>query len=155
MKLYIENEKRLKNDTLYSFLLRNLKIKGHWSNRCKFNATYYDPEFKTLQQLSSKRSFEEIVLISKTYFKISDKSVAKVIIRILNEYNNLSLVLCDTAKKWVVNEGLTKHENSKYCANYNNGFSKRDEEGHGKYTYNDILVLAGLPKENDNINNNL
>jgi len=155
MKLYIKDVTRDKKDTLYTFLLKNLNIGGHYEKRGKFNATYYDPEFKQLQYKSAKRSFEEIVLISKTYFKVSDKTVAKVIIRILNKYPQVTLVLCDFAKKWVVYCDLSKNENSKYCAKYNQGFLKINEDGHGKYTYNDIMVLAGLPKEDVNINNNL
>lgn len=145
-KLYVKGVKRTPNDTLYSFLLRNLTKFKHWTTIGKFNSTYFDPEFKQIQCDSRHRSFEDIVLISKTYFKVSDKQVAKAIIRVLNEQPKFSLLLCDSINKWVIQHGFTKIENSNYCAKYNNAHLKLNNK-YGKYSYNDIMVLAGLPKE--------
>jgi len=92
------------------------------------------------------------VLISKTYFRVSDKSVAKVIKKILDNYYNSCLVLCDSANKWVLQYGLYKNDNIKYCANYNKSYMKTNKSGIGKYSFDDIITLMGLTKEDIKIN---
>jgi hypothetical protein len=148
MKLYVKNIVREPNDTLYTFLYKVLSLDGNGFGRATVKDTYFDPEFKKQQCISHKyRSFDDIVSISKTYFRVSDKAVAKVIIKFLNNDKNYSLVICDAIDKWVFYYGLTRHTSSNYCAKYNGGFGKIDTCGVGIYSYNDILVLAGLEKE--------
>lgn len=149
MKLYVKDIVREPNDTLYTFLYKVLNLNKDVFGKCYVNDTYIDPKFKNLQCIKHRhRSFDDIVLISKTYFKISKKIVAKVIIKFLNNDQSLSLVLCDSAKKWVFYSGLTKHESLKYCAKYNKGHLKLNDSYDGIHSYNDILMLAGLEKEN-------
>lgn len=149
MKLYVKNITREPNDTLYTFLYRVLNFDGNNGNfgKAMINATYEDVEFTKLQCISNKyRSFDEIVLISKTYFKVSDKLVAKTIKKFLDKYN-VSLVLCDTAKKWIFYYGLSS-DYMKYCANYKESYKKTDKTGvNGKYSFNDIITLMGLTIE--------
>jgi hypothetical protein len=102
------------------------------------NSTYFDPEFKNQQCIAAKyRSFDEIVLISKTYFKVSSKAVTKVIKRFLDDYGGTSLVLCDTAKKWVLYYGIGRSNEIKYCAYYNKSFEKTDQIGIGIHSFDD------------------
>lgn len=149
MKLYIEGIVRQPGDTLHTFLNRVFRLGGNYYSKYTTNATYLDPEFKELHCVSEKhRSFDDIVLISKTYFKVSDKTVARSIIKFLNNDNSLSLVFCDSAKKWVLNYGLHKSLSVNYCAEYNQSYSKRKDCGiNGKYSFNDIMTLAGLTEK--------
>lgn len=62
-------------------------------------------------------------------------------------------VLCDSARKWVLNNGLTESENLKYCAKYNKSDYKTDDSGIGKYSFKNIMNLAGLTEEDIKINN--
>ncbi len=155
MKLYVKGVVREPKDTLYTFLSKVFKINVSFFNKYSINATYLDSEFKKLQCESEKhRSFDDIVLISKTYFKVSNKTVAKTILKFLNKDQDLLFVLCESAKKWILNYGLNKSNNIKYCGNYN----KSDEKTHiyginSDYSFDDIVTLMGLTKEDIKINN--
>lgn len=152
MKLYVKNVVREPNDTLYTFLYKVLHFDGNGFGKAIVNSTYFDPEFTKLQCISNKyRSFDEIVLISKTYFKVSDKTVAKTIKKFLDEYNTC-FVLCDSAYKWVFYYDLSC-DFIKYCANYKEGYKKTNETGkNGKYSFDDIIILMGLTKEDIKLN---
>ena len=155
MKLYVKDVTREPKDTLYTFLYKVLNFDGKGFGKAIVNNTYYDPELTKRQCIRGKyRSFDEIVLISKTYFRVSDKAVAKVIKIFLDDYKFASLVLCDSAHKWVFYYGLHKSNNIKYCANYNKSYEKTNETGkNGKYSFDDIIKLMGLTKEEIEINN--
>lgn len=154
MKLYVKDVTRDKKDTLYTFLYKVLNLDRNGWAKGVVNATYKDPEFKKLQCIENKyRSFDEIVLISKTYFKVSTKAVAKVIMKLLDNHNSLSLVLCDSAHKWILYYGLTKIDTIKYCAKYNKSYDKTDDSGVGIHSFDDIITLMGLTKEDVKINN--
>lgn len=150
MKLYVKDVVREPNDTLYTFLKKVLRLDPYNTYmQGTVSLTCFDPEYKQIQCDSGKhRSFDDLVLISKTYFKVSDKAVAKVLIRLINKHNRLILVLCDSAKKWVLNTDLTKSDIFKYCAIYNKSDLKTDDCGlYGNYSFDDIITLAGLTKE--------
>jgi hypothetical protein len=152
MKLYVKDIDREPDDTLYTFLFKFLNMETTFKSFTSV-ATYYDLECKDLQCLFGKhRSFDDIVLVSKTYFKVSDKIVAKTVIKFLNNYQNTCLVLCDFAKKWVLNNNLSKHKDLTYCAKYNKGYSRINDPYDGIYSYNDILTLAGLDIEEEQQN---
>ena len=154
MKLYVKNVTREPKDTLYTFLYKVLNFDSNSFGKAVVNDTYYDPELTKRQCIRGKfRSFDEIVLISKTYFRVSDKAIAKVLIKFINQYDNLGFVLCDSAKKWVLNRNLNKSEILKYCARYNKSDYKTDEYGIGKYSFDNIITLAGLTKDDIKINN--
>ena len=154
MKLYVKDVVREPNDTLYTFLYKVLHFDGNGFGKAIVNSTYFDPEFKELQCTAGKfRSFDDLVLISKTYFRVSDKAVAKVLIKFMNQYDNLVFVLCDSAKKWVLNRNLHKSEILKYCARYNKSDYKTDKYGIGEYSFDNIITLAGLTKDDIKINN--
>ncbi len=153
MKLYVKNIVREPKDTLYIFLCKVLRLNDKYYLRTTVNSTYLDSEFKKLQCISGKnRSFDDLVLISKTYFKVSNKAIAKVIKRILDE-NKVLFVLCDSANKWILNRNLTDSNNIKYCAKYNKSDLKTDDCGMGDYSFDDIITLMGLTKEDVKINN--
>ena len=154
MKLYVKDIVREPKDTLYTFLYKVLRLNGSYNIKSTVNRTYYNPEFTKLQCISGKnRSFDDIVLISKTYFRVSDKAIAKVLIKFINQYDKLCFVLCDSAKKWVLNRNLNKSEILKYCARYNKSDYKTDKYGIGEYSFDNIITLAGLTKEDVKINN--
>ena len=155
MKLYVKDVIREPKDTLYTFLYKVLNFDGKGFGKAIVNTTYYDPELTKLQCIRGKyRSFDEIVLISKTYFKVSSKTVAKTIKKFLDKYGYTNLVLCDSAHKWVFYWGLHKSNDIKYCANYNKSYEKTNETGkNGKYSFDDIITLMGLTKEEVEINN--
>lgn len=153
MKIYVKDAIRKPSDTLYTFLERLLKLNTSWYIRGTCKSSYYDPELKSVQCSENRyRSFDDIVLISKTYFKVSDKAVAKVIKRILDNYNSAVFVLCDTANKWILYYGLNKSDSIKYCANYNKSYNKIDDSRDGIYSFIDIITLMGLTKEDVEIN---
>jgi len=148
MKLYVKDIVREPKDTLYTFLYKVLRLKGSYSIQSTVNTTYYNSDFTKLQCISGKnRSFDDLVLISKGSFKVSNKVIAKVIKKILDENDNLVLILCDSAKKWVLNRNLTKSESIKYCGRYNGSENKTDDYGIGDYSFDDIITLMGLTKE--------
>ena len=154
MKLYVKNITREPNDTLYTFLYRVLGLDSKGWGKLSVNATYTDPEFTKLQCASSKyRSFDDLVLISKTYFKVSSKTVAKTIKKFLDNYNCSSLVLCDSAHKWVFYYGLVRSDYIKYCARYNGSYNKTDDPKNGIHSFDDIITLMGLTKEDIKIGN--
>lgn len=154
MKLYVKDITREPKDTLYTFLYKTFQFDGNGFKKGVTNATYTDPEFTELQCISGKfRSFDEIVLISKTYFRVSSKAVAKVIKKLLDKFHYTSLVLCDTANKWIFYYGLNVSDNIKYCARYNKSDYKTKECGIGVYSFDDIITLMGLTKEDIKIGN--
>ena len=147
MKLYVKDVVREPNDTLYTFLYKVLHFDGNGFGKAIVNSTYFDPEFKELQCTTGKfRSFDDLVLISKTYFRVSDKAIAKVLIKFINQYDNLGFVLCDSAKKWVFYYGIST-DYLMYCANYKESYNKTDQKGIGVYSFNDIITLMGLTIE--------
>ena len=154
MKLYVKDIVREPKDTLYSFLYKMLHFDGKGFGKATVNTTYFNPEFTNQQCIANKyRSFDEIVLISKTYFKVSDKAVAKILKKFSDDYYNVNFVLCDSAHKWVFYYGLNS-DYVKYCANYKEGYEKTNETGkNGKYSFDDIIKLMGLTKEDVEINN--
>ena len=154
MKLYVKDVVREPNDTLYTFLYKVLHFDGNGFGKAIVNSTYFDPEFKELQCTAGKfRSFDDLVLISKTYFRVSDKAVAKVLKKFSDNHNYVNFVLCDSAHKWVFYYGLHKSNNIKYCANYNKSYEKTDDPGVGIHSFDDIIKLMGLTKEDVEINN--
>ena len=153
MKLYVKDVIREPKDTLYTFLYKVLNFDGKGFGKAIVNNTYYDPELTKRQCIRGKyRSFDEIVLISKTYFRVSDKAVAKVIKIFLDDCKVASLVLCDSAHKWVFYYGLGSNY-IKYCANYNKSYEKTDDPGVGIHSFDDIIKLMGLTKEDIKIGN--
>lgn len=154
MKLYVKNIVREPNDTLYTFLCKVLRLDDdHW-NQSTTNATYLNPELTKLQCISGKnRSFDDLVYISKTYFKVPDKSVAKAIKKILDENKDFIFILCDNINKWVLNRHLSKSEIYKYCGSYKKSDEKTNNPGVGKYSFDNIITLMGLTKEDVKINN--
>ena len=153
MKLYVKDVVREQNDTLYTFLYKVLHFDGNGFGKAIVNSTYFDPEFKELQCTAGKfRSFDDLVLISKTYFRVSDKAVAKVLKKFSDNHNYVNFVLCDTANKWVFYYGLHKNNDIKYCANYNKSYEKTDDPGVGIHSFDDIIKLMGLTKEDVEIN---
>lgn len=154
MKLYVKDIVREPKDTLYTFLYKVLRLNDTYHVQSTILSTYYDLEFKNLQCISGKnRSFDDIVFISKTYFKVSDKAVAKILKKFLDKHNDLIFVLCDSAKKWVLNRGLHNSEIIKYCARYNKSDLNTNNYSAGKYSFDDIIKLMGLTKEDIKIEN--
>ena len=154
MKLYVQDITREPNDTLYTFLYRVLGLDGKGWRKLSVNATYTDPELTKLQCTANKyRSFDDLVLISKTYFKVSSKTVAKTIKKFLDKYGSTNLVLCDSAHKWVFHWGLVRSDYIKYCARYNGSYNKTDDPKNGIHSFDDIITLMGLTKEDVKINN--
>ena len=154
MKIYVKNIIREPNDTLYTFLYRVLRLDCEYYKQNTTDTTYLDPDFTKTQCFSGKyRSFDDLVAISKTYFKVSDKAIAKVLIKFIDKSDTLCFVLCDSAKKWVLNSGLNDSEILKYCARYNKSDYNTDSSGEGKYSFDDIITLAGLTKDDIKINN--
>ena len=155
MKLYVKDVIREPKDTLYTFLNKVLRLNGQYFLKGTINTTYYDPELTKRQCIrGAYRSFDEIVLISKTYFRVSDKAVAKILKKFSDDHYYVNFVLCDSAHKWVFYYGLHKSNNIKYCANYNKSYEKTNKTGkNGKYSFDDIIKLMGLTKEDVEINN--
>lgn len=148
MKIYIKDVVRLPKDTLYSFLHRVLNIGDNFHKAMLRHDTYFDPEFTKIQcEAHKRRSFDDIVDISKTYFKTSDKQVSKTILKFLkDDKNNLIFVLCNAAKKWVLNSDIDASY-LKYCATYNNSYTKTDVRLNGRFCLDDIFKLMEIDKE--------
>ena len=155
MKLYVKDIVRKPEDNSYTFLCKILRLNFNGLMKSTVNHTYYDSNFKNLQCISGKhRSFDDLVKIVKTYFRVSDKTIAKNLKKILDKNNNSMFVLCDSAHKWVLNSNLNKSEIIKYCARYNKSDYKTDDYGvYGEYSFDDIIKLMGLTKEDIKIGN--
>jgi hypothetical protein len=153
MKLYVKDIVRKPNDTLYTFLYKVLRLDCNFYKQCTVDATYLNLDFTKLQCIAGKnRSFDDLVFISKTYFKVSDKSVAKVIKKLLDENNGWLFVFCDSAKKWILNRGLNRSLRFKYCAIYDKSDYKTEKYGEGEYSFDNIINLMGLTKEDIKLN---
>ena len=153
MKLYVKDVTRKPKDTLYTFLYKVLNFDSNGFGKAVVNDTYYDPELTKRQCIRGKyRSFDEIVLISKTYFRVSDKAVAKVLKKFSDNHNYVNFVLCGSAHKWVFYYGLDSNY-IKYCANYNKSYEKTNDPGVGIHSFDDIITLMGLTKEDVEIEN--
>lgn len=150
-KIYVKDELRRSTDTLYTFLKRILTLDDNnaWTKGSLKRNTYFDPQYTSLQCLSGKyRSFQDIVLISKTYFKVSDKHVAKTIKRFLDENEQTVILLCDDAGKWVFQHCLDRSNDIKYCGTYNKSNYKMYDVGDNDvYSFIDIIKLMGLTEE--------
>lgn len=145
MKIYVKLEERIPEDSLYTFLKRilNLENKGYNTGCCK--PTFFDPEFKKNQCLKmAHRSFEDIVFISKTYFKVSDKAVARALKKLIDERNFLNFILCDRINKWVFTSYMSKSKEFKYCGTYNKSNEKISHKGKSAYSFEDIIKLMDL-----------
>lgn len=141
MKLYVLDIERTEKDTLYTFLERVLKCQSQWSHG-QVNATYIDSNFTKIHcEENKKRSFDDLLLISKTYFRVSDKTVAKTIFKIIDDYPKFLFILCRTANKWILNYGMYSSD-IEYCGQYNESYKKLDDKAGGKHSFNDILKLA-------------
>ena len=155
MKLYVKDIVREPKDNSYTFLCKILRLNFNGLIKSTVDYTYYDSNFKNLQCISGKhRSFDDLVKIVKTYFRVSDKTIAKNLKKILDKNDNLMFVLCNSAHKWILNSHLNKSEIIKYCARYNKSDYKTNECGiYGEYSFDDIITLMGLTKEELKINN--
>lgn len=150
-KIYFKTIKRQNKDTLYSFLSRcvDKTESNKYKNYGRFPVSYSDEECTKGEHLScSYRSFDSIVQISKSHFKVSDRQVAKAIKKILTKNRGVSgkelgFLFCGTANRWVM------HENSGYCwllnsefvLNYANSVNRKNDKGSGAYCMNDIISL--------------
>lgn len=153
MKIYVKDIVREPKDNSYTFLCKILRLDSSEYVKFTVGYTYYDSNFKDLQCVSGKhRSFDDLVKIVKTYFRVSNKTIAKNLKKILDKNDKLCFVLCDSAKKWVLNRGLSKSGIFKYCAMYNNSPIRTHEYLNGKYSFDDIIILMGLTKEDIKIN---
>jgi hypothetical protein len=154
MKLYVKDIIREPNDTLYTFLCKVLRLDDSYWKKTTTDETYYDTEFTNLQCIGGKyRSFDDLVFISKTYFKVSDKGVAKAVKRILDEKGRMLLIICDNIDRWVLHRDLSKSNDIKYCGTYNKSDEKTDYYGKGDYSFDDIMTLMRLTLDDIKLNN--
>ena len=107
------------------------------------------PEFSELECPSIEETTEELYNLVGEIKEETDLSELgeKCLEYLLDENDKLCFVLCDSAKKWVLNRDLSKSDNFKYCAMYNNSPIKTHEYLNGKYSFDDIITLMGLTKE--------
>lgn len=146
--LYLKDVQREKKDTLYTFLKRCINPIGvlPYKSKGAFPTTYKNENYSDKECDSKFRSLEAIIEISKTYFKVSDKHVAKVVKKICLQDKTLALLFCKMANKWIFYEGIYsekywKKDEDNFTLNYDNSINKKDNKGKGKYTYNEIREL--------------
>ena len=143
--LYLKTIKREPKDTLFTFLEKCLKKKSFKSYGI-FPKTYKDIECTKLEYPEAYRSFEVIVEISKTYFKVSEKQVAKTIKKIIvkDENRKLGFLLCLATNKWILHSitvYLQPEKENNFILKYSNSINRLDEKGKGKYNFNEIDKL--------------
>ena len=112
------------------------------------------PEFSELECPSIEETTEELYNLVGEIKEQTDLSELgeKCLEYLLDENDKLCFVLCDSAHKWVFYYGLS-NDYIKYCANYKEGYKKTNEtEKNGKYSFDDIIKLMGLIKEDIEIN---
>jgi hypothetical protein len=150
-KIYFKTIKRQNRDTLYSFLSRCIdKTENHkYKSYGRFPNSYSNEECTKGEHASTSfRSFDAIVQISKSYFKVSDKQVAKAIKKILTKNRGvpdkeLGFLFCGTANRWVMhqNSGYCWFLNNEFVLNYSSSVNKKNYKGSGTYCMNDIISL--------------
>ena len=138
--LYLKEIKRSSKDTLFTFLKKciaekNFKVFG------AFPTTYLDKECNQIEISPKYRSFESIVEISKTYFKVSEKKVAKTLKKIILENNVSGFLYCLAANKWIFYSNMDYFNEERHIFKYSDSHLKTHLKGSGKYTFNDIEKL--------------
>lgn len=148
--LYLKDVKREDKDSLYTFLKRCIGPIPNSSYKSigGFPTTYTDKECTNKECSPKFRSLEVIIEISKAYFRVSDKQVAKALKKLCVQDKILGLLLCKTANKWIFYNSKNAFSYVKWYADednfildYNNSINKKDQRGVGKYTYNEIREL--------------
>lgn len=149
-KIYLKKTERLKRDSLYSFLKRCIDKTSDFKYKSygRFPASFKDENCYIPEKGEAYRSFDAIVEISKTYFKVSDKRVAKTLKRIMTENKGkqgreLGFLFCGTANRWTMHEnsGFCWYLNQEFILNYSSSLDAKHVKGSGKYCMNDIIFL--------------
>lgn len=132
MKIYFKTRKKIKN-------LEEL-IKNGYTNYSKktFRTTYKNSKLTTQECHSARRSFEDLLKISRTYFpETTEKELAKLLFK-LNEDINLTCSYCNTINKLVFYKSY--HYAWQNINIHTTGYE--DKKGKGKYSFNMIKELA-------------
>lgn len=147
--LYLKDVKREDKDSLYTFLKRCIGPipNSPYKSIGGFPATYTDKECANKECSPKFRSLEVIIEISKAYFRVSDKQVAKALKKLCVQDKLLGLLLCNAAGKWIFYTskgamgGFWYEDEENFILEYSNSVNKKDQRGVGKYTYNEIREL--------------
>ena len=152
MKLYVKTIK-VKNEHIVTFLKRCYgDAYSGWEH--KFTETFYDEDCTKLQASKSRRSFDDLFDLVKTYYpKASDVHIAKQIKKLttyksINNKARLNFLYCPHADRWIMYENNNdepdwKGVNYLYMSSYGSSYTKRHDRGCGKRSYIEILNLMG------------
>lgn len=148
--LYLKDVKREPKDTLATFLERCFHGKG-FKAYGSLPTTYKDVECTDKEMSSKHRSFEIIAEVSKTYFRVCEKQVAKTLKKLIlknqNEKKCLGFLLCKSANKWILNGFSAEISNDiwgnkdRFILDYGGSEDKTDLKGSGQYSFDEIEKL--------------
>lgn len=144
--IYIQEIRREEKDTLFTFLKRCIKKKG-FKDEGRFPRTYKNEECTDdmFESGMKYRSLEAIIEISKTYFRVSEKQVAKTLKKIIEENYSYGFLYCGAANKWIFYHASYSIQlldrNVNFTLTYGKTQDKLNSTGCGKYTYNQIHEL--------------
>ena len=128
-------------ETLEEFLKHNFSINNPNSfDRGKFSITYKDAECTIRECHSARRSFEDLLEISQTYFpETPEAELAKILLVLKTSDFNMRCLYCINIHKWVF---VCDSKGEKHISQlYNQPLDDKDE---GKYSIQDIYNLAGI-----------
>lgn len=135
MKIYLKLPKNKKFANITALL--KYGYKGELFIRKGFAATYSDKACKKQQcHNDANRSFEDLLIICKTYFpKTTEEQLAKSLYGLF-KYNKLIVIFCDNINKLVFYR--RRHAlNFEYLI-----VDEATKRGVGKYNYNEFMELV-------------
>lgn len=136
--IYVKPENVREN--LEEFLKHNFSTNTEYFDKGKFSMTYKDSECTIRECHSARRSFEDLLEISQTYFpETTEAELAKILLNLKSSDFNMRCLYCINIHKWVFvcdSEG-EKHISQLYG-------KPLDDKDQGKYSIQDIYNLAGI-----------
>lgn len=115
-----------------------------------FAPTYFDAECTVQQCKSARRSFDDLLIICKTYFpRTTKKHLAKALYKLHTKDIYLSIFICGDIKKVVFSRVSNYQRFTKYFlrdvdSNRYDGMYDPNKKGNGNHSFNDIIKLIGL-----------
>lgn len=165
MSLYVKVQKT-KNQKIVFFLkqcyIAYVNKEEYRNGPYAFCETYEDPEYKKVQNKPAARSMEMLYEVVKTYYpgctvKHFFKQLRKLLLQGIDfEDTNYrgELFFCTDIKKWVIAFCTASNyddDNSpksfKFLWDFSNSDNKRDLNGSGVYSYNQIMSNMGYSEE--------
>lgn len=135
-KLYIANGGKYKD--AYSLM------KGNFNEAMgKFTRTYYDEDCVEQELYPARRSFEDLLVVCRTYFpRTPKKKLAEILVQLHSEIR-LRTLYCRDIEKVVFVRADYESPFHTGAGGFETLDDRRNKKGRGEYSIGDICRLAG------------